>query len=310
MRAVVLVGGEGTRLRPLTNTIPKQLLPVANLPLLERVLERLGAHGVTDVVLSMGYKADAFRTAYPDGECAGLPLTYVIEETPLDTAGAIGFAAREAGIDDTFMVVNSDVLHDFDLGALTSFHRGSGAVATIALAPVADPSDMGVVVHGLDGRVSAFIEKPGPGRAPTNLVNAGTYVMEPSVIDRIPTGRRVNVEREIFPALVDDGELFALDLGAWWLDVGTPRRYLEANLHLLDRAPVLPGDGTVVDPLARVDRSVIGACCRIGASRVCESVVMDDAEIADDVEIVRSIIGPGVALAPGTRLTEGSVVVA
>lgn len=309
MRAVVLVGGEGTRLRPLTESIPKQLLPVANLPLLDRVVERLGAHGVDEIVLSMGYKADAFHAAYPDGQCAGMALTYVVEPTPLDTAGGIAYAARATRIEETFLVVNSDVLHDFDLAALIRFHHGAGGQGTIALAPVADPSDMGVVVHGADGRVSAFIEKPGKGKAPTNLVNAGTYVFEPAVIDRIAEGRRVNVEREVFPAMVDDGVLFARDMDAWWLDVGTPARYLEANLHVAGAHPTPPGEGTVIDPLARIEGSVVGARCRIGAATVTASVLMDGVEVGDGAVLCRAIIGPGVRIEPGRRVGDGEVVV-
>ncbi|HEX5267069.1 MAG TPA: nucleotidyltransferase family protein, partial [Acidimicrobiales bacterium] len=179
MRAVVLVGGEGTRLRPLTYTVPKQLLPVAGVTMLERVLGRLAAHGVDDVVLSMGYRPDAFRDQFPDGRAAGVALTYAVEPEPRDTAGAIRFAADEAGIDGTFVVVNGDVLTELDVGALVAFHRERGGLATIALTPVDDPSAFGVVPTDDSGRVTAFIEKPPRGLAPTNLINAGTYVLEP-----------------------------------------------------------------------------------------------------------------------------------
>ncbi|HZQ57946.1 MAG TPA: nucleotidyltransferase family protein, partial [Acidimicrobiales bacterium] len=181
MRAVVLVGGEGTRLRPLTYAVPKQMLPVAEVPLIERVLTHLVAHGVSDVVLSLGYRPDAFIEAFPDGTCAGASLAYAVEEQPLDTAGAIRYAAEVAGVAETFLVFNGDVLSDLDITALIAFHRDRGAEATIALTPVEDPSAFGVVPTAPDGRVQAFIEKPAPGTAPTNLINAGAYVLEPSV---------------------------------------------------------------------------------------------------------------------------------
>ena len=199
MRAVVLVGGFGTRLRPLTLTTPKQMLPVGHRPMIERVVGHLADHGVDEAVLSLGYRPDAFIEAYPDDLCRGA-LTYAVEPEPLDTAGAIRFAALDAGIDDTFVVVNGDVLTDLDIDALVRFHRASGAEGTIHLTPVEDPSVFGVVPTDDDGRVVAFIEKPPRDEAPTNRINGGTYVLEPSVLDRIAGDRRVSIEREVFPA--------------------------------------------------------------------------------------------------------------
>ena len=158
-------------------------------------------------------------------------LTYAVEETPLDTAGAIRFAARQAGVAETFVVVNGDVLTSLDVAALVAFHRERGAEATIALTPVPNPSAFGVVPTDDQGRVLAFIEKPPPGQAPTNLINAGTYVLEPSVVARIPDDRRVSIERETFPALVSDQRLFGLASTADWVDAGTPASFLAANLR-------------------------------------------------------------------------------
>ncbi len=234
MRAVVLVGGEGTRLRPLTYKTPKQLLPIVEVPMLERVLGHLAAHGTTEAVLSLGYRPEAFRCAYPDGIVAGVNVTYAVEPEPLDTAGAIRFAALHAGIDKTFVVVNGDVLTDGDVGALISFHARAGASASIYLSPVEEPSRFGVVETDPDGRVLAFVEKPPPGEATTNLINAGIYVLEAEVLDRIPAGRRVSVERETFPALASAGGLYAMTDGAYWLDTGTPEAYLKAHRDLLD----------------------------------------------------------------------------
>jgi mannose-1-phosphate guanylyltransferase len=199
MQAVILVGGKGTRLRPLTYAEPKQMLPILGEPMLESVMQNLARHGVTKAVLSLGYLPDRFQAAYPNGVVAGIPVTYAVEPEPLDTAGAIRFAALAAGIDDTFVVVNGDVLTDLDLTRLVSFHTSKGAKATLALHPVDDPSRFGVVPTDEEGRVVAFIEKPPRDEAPTNEINAGTYVLEPSVIDTIEADVPVSVERVTFP---------------------------------------------------------------------------------------------------------------
>ena len=205
VRAVVLVGGEGTRLRPLTLTVPKQMLPVVEQPMIERVIGHLADHGIDEAVLSLGYRPDAFIDAYPAGTIAGVRLIYAVEPTPLDTAGAIRFAAEQGAVDETFVVVNGDVLTDSDISELIDFHRRRGAEATISLTPVDDPSSFGVVPTDDQGRVEAFIEKPPRDEAPTNLINAGTYVLEPSVLGRIPDDRPVSIERETFPAIVEAG---------------------------------------------------------------------------------------------------------
>ena len=258
MKAVVLAGGEGTRLRPLTFSTPKQMLPVAGRPVIERVVEKLGCHGVDEVVLSLGYRPDAFIRAYPGGTCAGVALTYVVEDSPLDTAGALAFAAREAGVGDgTFVAMNADVLTEIDVTALVEFHHLSGGAATIALTPVEDPSLFGVVPVDGRGQVEAFIEKPLTGLAPTKMINAGVYVLGPSFLDRVPAGRRVSVEREVFPALAEDGVLYALGSDALWTDMGTPEKYLEANLAWAGREGALVGSGPGTHPDADVVNSVL-----------------------------------------------------
>ncbi|HUO47218.1 MAG TPA: NDP-sugar synthase, partial [Acidimicrobiales bacterium] len=304
MRAIVLVGGEGTRLRPLTYLTPKQLLPVVEVPMLERVLAHLGGHGVDEAVLSIGYRPDAFAAAYPDGKAAGVRLSYAVEPELLDTAGAIRFAAEHAGIDETFIVVNGDVLTDLDVGALVAFHRAHGAEATIDLTAVEDPSRFGVVPTDDEGRVIAFVEKPPPGEAPTNLINAGTYVLEPSVLGRIPGGRRVSIERETFPALAADGTLFASASDSYWLDTGTPAAYLQAHADLLDgtRAgapapgamPLAEGVWALDEP--RVDGDV-GPASLVGAGAV----------VAAGATVRGSVVGAGAVIEPGARLA-GSVV--
>jgi mannose-1-phosphate guanylyltransferase len=308
VRAVVLVGGFGTRLRPLTATVPKQMLPVVDRPMIECVLVGLAAHGVDDAVLSLGYRPDAFIEAYPDDVCAGVQLHYAVESEPLDTAGAVLFAAREGGIDGTFVVVNGDVLTDLDLTALWDLHRRRRAEATIALTPVDDPSRFGVVPTDEAGRVEAFIEKPAPEDAPSTWINAGTYVLEPSVLDRIPSGRRVSIERETFPAMVEDRSLYAVKSDVYWVDAGTPATYLQAQLDLVDgvrggearRALSATAD---IDPEAEVEHSVVMDEVSIGAAaRVSGSAILPGAVIEPGAVVDRSVVGPCSLIGAGARL--------
>ncbi len=310
MRAVVLVGGEGTRLRPLTLTAPKQMLPIVEQAMVERVLGHLASHGIDEAVLSLGYRPDAFSDAYPDGVIAGVRSTYAVEPSPLDTAGAIRFAAAFGGIDDTFVVLNGDVLTDFDISELVAFHRERSAEGTIALTPVDDPSSFGVVPTDADGKVTAFIEKPPRDEAPTNFINAGIYVLEPSVLDRIAPDVRVSIERETFPAMVTDGTLFAQGSDAYWLDTGTPDAYLRAHRDLLSgRRGVAPSPGAVADPelgagvwtIGDVDaspgsatRSLLGRGSSVAPSaKVTDSVVGAGAVVEDGAVVADSVLLPG-----------------
>jgi mannose-1-phosphate guanylyltransferase len=291
------------------------MLPVAGRPMIEDVLAHLRHHGVDEVVLSLGYKPDAFLEAYPDATCAGVRLVYVVEPEPLDTAGAIAFAAREAGIDERFLVVNGDVLTDLDVSALVAFHEAAGAEGTIALTKVEDPSQFGVVPTEADGRVIAFVEKPPRDEAPTDLINAGYYVLEPSVLDRIEPGRKVNIERETFPAMVADGRLFAVADPAYWLDVGTPERLLQASIDLLtgERAGgpggdvLLVGSATVEDG-AQVARAVLGDGCRVEAGAVVEDAVLLPGVVVEAGAVVRrSVVGAGAVVSAGSTVTDLSV---
>ncbi len=302
MRAVVLVGGLGTRLRPLTYTIPKPMLPVVHVPIIERLVANLVRGGVTEVVLALGFKPEPFLEAYPDGRCAGAVLRYAVEPEPLDTAGAVRFAVEAAGIDDTFVVANGDILTDLDIAALVAFHRQAGAEGTIHLIPVPDPSAFGVVATDEAGHVSAFIEKPPPGTEPSNLINAGTYVLEPSVLDYIEAGRRVSIERSTFPAMAARGRLSAMASEVYWIDTGRPELYLQANLDRLDAGH--PGDAPCVDARAEVahtatvTRSVVGAAAVVGEGAVViDSVVLPGARIGDRARVERSVVagtvGPG-----------------
>ncbi len=317
MRAVVLVGGLGTRLRPLTLRTPKQMLPVAGRPMIEWVVEHLAGHGVDEVVLSLGYRPDAFRRAYPDATCAGVRLVYAVEDEPLDTAGAIRFAAGAAGVDERFLVVNGDILSDLDVSALLAFHADAheqaGALATIGLVPVEDPSAYGVVTTDGEGKVQTFVEKPAPGDAASHDINAGCYVLEPEVLDRIPGTGRVNIERETFPALVAEGRLWALSQHGWWVDVGTPERYLQASLELLDKGAGqgeagLVDHSAVVASSAVVTRSVLGPGCRIGRNaRVRDSVVFSRAVVGNGATISGSIVGASAVVGDAASVSGLSV---
>jgi mannose-1-phosphate guanylyltransferase len=280
--------------------------------MIERVVAALGSYGVTEAVLSLGYRPDAFIDAYPDGVCAGVLLHYAVEPEPLDTAGAVRFAALSAGIDDTFIVVNGDVLTDLNVTELWDFHKSHGAEGTIALTPVDDPSRYGVVPIDEDGRVIEFVEKPAPGTAPTNWINAGTYVLEPSVLDRIASDRKVSIERETFPAMVADESLFALHSDSYWIDAGTPETYLRAQLDLIDgiranEIAVLPSDE--IDSSALVENSVLGADVVIGNGTIVRnSILMDGVTIGPGVRIHNSIIASGARVGPDSHISDLTVV--
>ena len=315
MQAVILVGGFGTRLRPLTRDIPKQMLPVVDRPIIEHVVAHLAGHGVTRVVLSLGFRPEAFADAYPDGTCAGLPLHYAVEPEPLDTAGAVRFAALEAGMgadDDTFLVLNGDVLTDLDIGAMVASHRAAGAEATLALTEVDDPSRYGVVPTDAEGRVLGFVEKPDAESAPSRWINAGTYVLEPSILDRIPDGRPVSIEREVFPAMAAEGCLHAMRSDAYWIDTGTPEAYIRAQLDLVDGTrgdlPAVHPSATV-DPSAEVRRSIVMAGATVGpGAHLLNSIVMDGGRVGAGAVVVDSVVGPGAHVGEGASLTDLTVI--
>ena len=322
MKAVVLVGGTGTRLRPLTLTVPKQVLPIVEVPMIERVLAYLEHHGVDEVVLSLGYLHGAFQALFPEHRSGNVGLTYAVEPEPLDTAGAVGFAARHAGISERFLVVNGDILTDLDITAMIAFHDHRGAEATISLTKVADPSAFGLVPVDGDGKVRAFVEKPAPGTVGPSFINAGTYVLEPSVLDHIPDGQRISIERQVFPLLAAAGTLYGYESDGYWTDTGTPLQYLQAQLDLIAgrrpgvpapgarhdgngiwsigdaefgagiEAPALVGDGAWVASDASVTNSVIGAGCHVHAgARVVESVLMPHVRVGKGAVVIRSVLG-------------------
>jgi mannose-1-phosphate guanylyltransferase len=327
MRAVVLVGGYGTRLRPLTDTIPKSMLPVAHVPLIARLIGGLERGGVDAVTLSLGFRPEPFVEAFAGARCGGVALDYAVEPEPLDTAGAIRFAADHAGLAETFVVVNGDVLTDLDVGALVATHRATGAEATIHLTAVDDPSSFGVADLDPTGRVRAFVEKPARGEEPSNLINAGTYVLEPSVLDLIAPGAPVSVERDTFPRLVARGGMYAVATDDYWIDAGRPELFLRANIDLVtgrrdERAePVHPS--AEVGPGVTVDSAVVGADARVGAgATLTRSVILPGATvgagalveetivmgaIGDRARVVRSVVGAGAIIPDGESVVDARV---
>jgi mannose-1-phosphate guanylyltransferase len=319
MQAIVLVGGEGTRLRPLTESIPKPALTLVDRPFLAYMIEWLAGHGVTEVVLACGFLPDVLQEALAgEEERAGVRIRYAVEPEPLGTAGAIRFAAAELGegLDDRFLGLNGDVLTDFDLGALLRAHEERAARATIGLHRVEDASAYGLVRSGGDGKVHEFLEKTGE-QAPGE-VNAGMYVLERSVLDLVPAGENVSIERDVFPRLVGEG-LHALALPGYWMDIGTPERYLQATWDILEgrvetrvepTAPgVLVGEGVEIAPDARIGpRAVLGPGCRVGPGcEVRESVLLGDCTVGEGARIGRSILSAGAEVAAGAQLDDAVI---
>ncbi len=293
MDAVILVGGFGTRLRPLTLTTPKPLLPVGNISILARVIASLEKAGVTRAVLALGFKPQPFIDAFPGNQCGGVHLEYAVEPEPLDTGGAIAFAARFAGIAQTFIVVNGDVLTSLGVSTLVAFHQKSAAEGTLHLTPVEDPSQFGVVETATNGQVTRFVEKPAPGETTSFNVNAGTYVLEPSVIDRIAVNQKTSIERVVFPAMVAQRTLFAMPTNDSWVDTGRPETYIAANMSVLEGAlgSKMVHPASRVAPTATIEQTVVGPLCVVGEnSHLSHSVVIAGGEIGDSTHIENSVI--------------------
>lgn len=338
MKAVVLVGGQGTRLRPLTLRTPKPMVPLANKPFLSYVLEHLKKNGIEDVVFSMGYLPDGIKAYFGDGGSFGLNIAYVVEDKPLGTAGAVK-NVEDYIRDGDFLVLNGDILTDLDIRDLVEFHRSCGAEGTIALTPVENPTAYGLVRTGDNGEVRGFLEKPSWDQIDTNLINAGTYVLKSSVLDLIPSGVEHSFERGVFPKLVGKG-LYGYRSESYWLDIGTPEKYLRAHYDILEKnvktsisecltqdfvcvqgqielhpdaklvPPVLIGEGTVIEAGARIGRmAVIGSGCRIASGTVVEESVVQEVCVLDaSVQVRRSIIARGTTIGPGTVVSGGAVI--
>ena len=314
MQALILVGGHGTRLRPVTAILPKPAIPLVDRPFLRYMIDWLARHGVDDVVLACGFLPDALRESLGDEIPGGPRVRYVVEPEPRGTAGAIRFAADL--LDDRFFALNGDVLTDLDLSALLARHTSSGARATLGLYPVDDPSSYGLVRRRADGEITEFLEKPDAAEIDTDEVNAGCYVLEKSVLDLVPPDQDVSIEREVFPRLVGDG-LYSERLEGYWVDIGTPERYLEACWDILcgrvetEPGAKVDGDHVYVDADAEVEEEV-----EISGPAFVEAgaTLGRGARLGERIVIGRdSVIGPrarvhGSALHEGCSVGEGALV--
>jgi mannose-1-phosphate guanylyltransferase len=317
VQALLLAGGEGTRLRPLTHTTPKPVLPLAGRPFLTFMLDWAHTHGVDEVILSCGFLSDAVKHVLGD-IYDGMRLRYVIEEEPLGTAGPVRLAHDEGLLEDRLFVLNGDVLTDIDLTAELDQHKRLDARATLALYPVEDTSSYGMVPTAEDGAVEAFIEKGG-GDAPTNRINAGAYVIERDVVEGIPAGRAVSFEREVFPELVGEG-LYGYTAAGYWIDIGTPERYLEATWDLLagrvasslpprDETGSLVYENCLLSGAHVGPQSVLGRHCSVSTdARVERSVLHERVHVGADAAIVESVLAERVRVGERARVGPGAVV--
>src|SRR5919109_367452 len=313
MQALILVGGEGTRLRPLTSTVPKPVMPLVDRPFIAFMLDWLRGHGVDDVVMSCGHLASGVRNVLGDGSAYGVRLRYVEEPRPLGTGGAVKFA--ESLLDERFLMLNGDVLTDLDVTAELALHEERGARATLALTPVEDPSAYGLVRASDDGAVTAFVEKPSPNEIDTHNISAGIYVLERSVLDLLEPEQPASIEREVFPQLVGEG-LYAYVGHGYWLDIGTPERYLAGTFDIIEGTvstavadrmgdgylclePGIDNAGRVI-PSALVERDcTIAAGARIGGRVVLESGVT----VGPDTTIERAVVLRGSSIGANCRLS-------
>lgn len=335
MKAVILVGGEGTRLRPLTYHLHKTMAPVLNEPFLEHMIYYLKEYGVDDIILALCYLPESIKDYFGDGSKFGVKLTYVLEDSPLGTAGAVKNAEKH--LQGTFLVFNGDVFTEIDLGAMLAFHGERGAKATIALTPVEDPSAYGVVETDAQGRVKRFVEKPPRQEATTNLINAGIYILEEEVLKEIPPGTFYMFERHVFPGLLDKGmPVYGYSSDEYWIDMGTPGKYLELHRDLLRNnnpsifcshikkrkaqitihpsaeieGDVVIGEGCTIGPEVHIKGpSVIGAGCVIFDGAIIEgSILWSNVRIGQRTVLKDCIVGDNSVIGDDSLIPQGVVI--
>ncbi len=330
MQALILAGGEGTRLRPLTSTVPKPVVPLVDRPFIAFMLDWLRSHGVEDIVISCGHMAAGVRNVLGDGDAFGVRLRYVEEPRPMGTGGALKYA--ESLLEDRFFMLNGDVLTDLDLTSLLEHHKSSDAVATLALTPVEDPSNYGLVRTQDEGQVTEFVEKPSADAVDTRNISAGAYVLERSVLDLLEPEQPASIERDVFPQLVGSG-LYGCVSEGYWLDIGTPERYLQGTFDILEgtvgtafgertggtylvveqnvesQGRIIPStlvqSGCQIGDGARVGgRAVLEQGVRIGENTSVEqAVVMRGAEIGANCTLRDCIVAGGVRIGDNTTIT-------
>ena len=334
MQAVILVGGEGTRLRPLTSTVPKPVVPLVDRPFISFMLEWLGKHGIDDVIMSCGFLATSVRNVLGDGAGLGIRLRFVEEPDPRGTAGALKFA--EPMLDERFLMLNGDVLTDIDLSAQIAQHERTGAKATLSLVPVADPSAYGLVHLNEDRSVRDFVEKPSTDAIDTNLISAGAYVLQREILQLVPPDRNVSIEREVWPLLIGNG-LYGFPSESYWLDIGSPDRYLQGTFDIIEGnvqtavGERLGNDWLAIDdgaeiagrviPPAVIERGVhvaagaqvgslvvLGEDVSIGAGSTVErAVILKGTQIGEGCQLRDCIVAAGCRIGARTTVTGGAV---
>jgi mannose-1-phosphate guanylyltransferase len=334
MQAVILVGGQGTRLRPLTSTVPKPVVPLVDRPFISYMLEWLREHGVDDVIMSCGFLATSVRNVLGDGSGLGIRLRFIEEPDPRGTAGAVKLALPM--LDERFLMLNGDVLTDIDLTAQMAQHASSGARATLALVGVPDPTAYGVVVLDRDHAVTDFVEKPSSDRVESNLISAGAYVLEREILDLVPPDRNVSIEREVWPLLIGEG-LYGFPSEGYWLDIGTPERYLQGTFDIIEGnvatavrerlgsdwlaidegaevlgrvvPPAVLGRGVRIAEGAHVGSlAVLAPDVSVGAGSTVErSVVLNGTQIGEGCQLRDCIVAAGCRIGERTQITGGAV---
>ncbi len=337
MKAVILVGGQGTRLRPLTINTPKAMVPVVNRPFIEHVFRHLKQHGITDIILAIGHLARPIKDYFGDGRSFGISLSYSLEEEELNTAGAVKNAEKYLD-GDSFLVLNGDIFTDLDLSEMIKYHRRSGACITIALTPVADPTSYGLIESNIAGRITRFLEKPSPGQISSNLINAGSYVLEAEVLEHIPTATNFSFEYQVFPPLLEKrSPLYAYPSESYWIDIGKPHSYRCLNFDMLEgklshydfigkllakpfdnnsvaidaviSPPVIIGDNSHIGRRVRLNGPVIiGSGCRIMDGATIESsIIWQDTLVETEGLVKNSVLADNCRLGSHSRVVDSLI---
>lgn len=311
MQAVILVGGKGTRLLPLTCNTPKPMVPVLNRPFMEYVIRHLGKHNVKEVVMAMNYLPQAIESYFGDGASFGSHILYYVEDSPRDTAGAVKNCEPCIG-SEAFFVLNGDIFTDLDLTDMLRFHKSRRAKLTIALTPVEDPTAYGLVETDSSGRITRFLEKPKREEVTTNMINAGTYILEREVLDFMPKDAPYSFERKLFPMLLERGEpVYAYPSAAYWIDIGRPEKYFQLHKDLLKgkKGQLVIGEASTVHPSASTKGvAVIGPSCSIGDNAIIEdSIIWENNQIESGVTLRDSFLACGCRISSGSSL-EGAIV--
>jgi mannose-1-phosphate guanylyltransferase len=322
MKAIFLAGGKGSRLRPLTDKVPKPMVPIMNKPLIERTMVHLKTSGINQIVMSSCYRFQDIEDYFGNGEKLGLEIEYIVEDKPMGTGGAIRKAGT--GVDKTFIVFNSDILSDLNIKKMLEFHKKSKAIATIAVTKVENPSAYGVIACDKKGYAKSFIEKPEPNEDASHYVNAGIYIFEPGILDEIPQNKVISVERDIFPKLLDKGLKIAVFRDdSYWIDIGTIKKYLQTHKDIMHGkcklvghrfnsqrivvgknvkihpeakiiGPVYIGNNVKISGKSTINGSVIGNNVTIGeGNRIVGSVLWDNINLGSDIKLYNTVLTTG-----------------